>query len=135
MSSLLIKWFIQNYFADIFEDLKDSMMNISLIDQKMEIQNISINKKVIEMLEWPIDLCYSCIQKFSLELPIFKLDEKPCSLTMSDVLIIVQRRSRNKWKFEMEKEIKKIEENIEKYIQKLLEEFNDKLKQKKREEK
>jgi hypothetical protein len=71
MSSYFVRWFMSKYFGDFFEDLENSMMNMSLSDKKLEISNISINKKVIEMLEWPIDLCYSCIQKFSMELPFF----------------------------------------------------------------
>lgn len=61
MSSYFVRWFMTKYFGDYFEDLENSMINMSLSDKKLEITNIRINKRVIEMLEWPIDLCYSCI--------------------------------------------------------------------------
>ena len=77
---------------------------------------------MIDELEWPIDMKYSCIKKFSIEAPVFSLDKKASKLTMEDVLIVVSAKSGD-WVFQEEKEVQKLKKHIEQFISHLREEL------------
>lgn len=88
-------------------------MSVGLFSGDVKIENVSLNPLVIEMLELPLVLRYSKIDKLELKVPYKNLGSKPVEIFLDGLYLILNPKAQNEWTFKDYKALKAKLLNVE----------------------
>jgi len=70
--------------------LNTENLSIGIFSGDVKIENVSLNPKILELLELPLTLVYSNINKLKLNVPFKNLGSKPVEVFLDGLYIIVK---------------------------------------------
>lgn len=111
-----------------------SNLKIGIWSGKVLIENVSLQKNIVDMFDLPVNIVYSSIKKLSLKIPWKHLTSQPVDVLIDDIYLILTPKDKKYWtkrdfdKFDLKQAL------IEEYTNKLIEKFlkNQKSKEKKK---
>jgi len=118
MFEALLEKILLSHFGRFLSGLDRTNIHLGVWSGNLIIENVGLKPEVIEMLELPLHLRFSHIEKFQVNVPWSKISQQSVEIFIQNVFVIVTQKSRNDWKLEFYKH-----ELIEQFLRKTLEEF------------
>ena len=118
MFEALLEKILLSHFGRFLSGLDRANIHLGVWSGNLIIENVSLKPEVIEMLELPLQLRFSHIEKFQVNVPWSKISQQSVEIFIQNVFVIVSQKSRSDWKPNIDKY-----EVIVQCLKKTLEEF------------
>lgn len=118
MLEVLLEKILLKHFGRYLSGLDRGNIHLGVWSGNLLIQNLGLRPEVIDRLELPLQLRFSHIEKFKVNVPWSKIHTQPVEILIENVFVIVTQKHQNDWKLSVDKHAQ-----IEQYLRKTVEEY------------
>lgn len=88
---------LQKYLGDYILGLDTANLQLGVWSGNIIIENVSLNSKLIELLNLPLNLIFSHIGRMKISIPWNKLSSTPVELLLEDLYLVLSLQRRDQW--------------------------------------
>ncbi|EGR30928.1 PH domain protein [Ichthyophthirius multifiliis] len=123
MFETIIHKVLSSIAGEYIQGLDSDKLKIGIFSGDVEIDNVSLNPQVIEMLELPLNLRFSKIGKLILKVPFKNIGSKPVEVYLDGLYLLLNPKNQSDWTFKdykgLQTKISQIETFIAECVKKL----------------
>ena len=118
MFEALLEKILLSHFGQYLSGLDRNNIHLGVWSGNLIIENVSLKSEAIDMWELPLQLRFSHIEKFQVNVPWSKLSQQSVEVIIENVFVIVTQKAKTDWRITNYKY-----ELIERFLKKTIEEF------------
>lgn len=116
MFESILERVLNGYLGRFVEGLDANHLHLGVWKGDVRVENLSLRPDFMDSFEFPVKIMYSSVGTLIMKVPWTKLWSMPVSITLEDILILVEPTEEASWNFHDEKALKRKLTMIREYI-------------------
>ena len=104
---------LQKYAGKYLQGIEQDHLKIEFFSGNVVIENVSIKKEAVNLLELPVVLKFSHIGRIQVKIPMTKIGSSPVEVSLEGIYIILQPKPLASWEFKDYRDLDTKKELIE----------------------
>lgn len=126
MFEKLLEKFLLKLFGRFISGLDKNNLHVGIWRGDLLIENVMMKDDILELVGLPMVVVFSNVGKIHIKIPWNKINSLPVEVYLQNIVVLAQKKAREKWEFNESLSLEKRFNDIIQYARKLVEQFEKK---------